>query len=392
MKTTEQNVTCDYIITGTGASGLMLAYHLSKDPFFDTKKIVLIDKEVKNQNDRTWCFWEKGTGSWDTVVSKSWGNMLFKSIDYKVSVGIHPYQYKMIRSKDFYEKVWSEIAQKENFIIIRDEVLVLNHTEQGVIVSTEKQDYLGTKCFNSIPSLNIHQNQGDFPILQQHFVGWFLRTKDPVFDKNEATFMDFSIPQKSNTRFMYVLPLSENEALVEYTLFSESLLSFQEYEESIKEYLEQSGILEYDILEKEQGSIPMTSFEFWKGNGTHLLHMGTAGGWTKASTGFTFYNIQRKVKQLILHLKQNENPDLSKFYQKNRFWYYDVLFLQVLYEQNYRGSELFTRMFRRNPVQQILSFLEERTSIWEEVQIMASMPSITFLKTMIKIGVKRLFG
>jgi len=52
----------DYIITGMGATGLMLAYQMTLDSFFDQKKILLIDKETKDQNDRTWCFWEKGNG------------------------------------------------------------------------------------------------------------------------------------------------------------------------------------------------------------------------------------------------------------------------------------------------------------------------------------------
>jgi lycopene beta-cyclase len=38
----------DYIITGSGASGLMLAYRMAKDSFFDTASILIIDKEKKN--------------------------------------------------------------------------------------------------------------------------------------------------------------------------------------------------------------------------------------------------------------------------------------------------------------------------------------------------------
>jgi len=62
----------DYIITGSGASGLMLAYRMAKDSFFDTASILIIDKEKKTSNDRTWCFWENGKGEWDDLVHKSW--------------------------------------------------------------------------------------------------------------------------------------------------------------------------------------------------------------------------------------------------------------------------------------------------------------------------------
>ena len=50
--------------------------------------------------------------------------------------------------------------------------------------------------------------------------------------------MDFSVAQKGNTRFMYVLPTSENEALLEYTLFSKDLLLKEEYEVEIQHYIQ----------------------------------------------------------------------------------------------------------------------------------------------------------
>jgi lycopene beta-cyclase len=86
---------------------------------------------------------------------------------------------------------------------------------------------------------------------------------------------------------MYVLPTSPTEALLEYTLFSHDLLAKAEYETAIKEYIAQ---LNYQLLHnrKEQGSIPMTCYPFWKKIHKKVLNIGTAGGWTKASTGYTF--------------------------------------------------------------------------------------------------------
>ena len=94
---------------------------------------------------------------------------------------------------------------------------------------------------------------------------------------------------------MYVLPFSKTQALVEYTLFSAELLKDEEYEAAIKDYLLQLGVKDYKITEKEQGSIPMTAYPFWKHNSSNILHIGTSGGWTKASTGFTFKNLFGKL-------------------------------------------------------------------------------------------------
>ena len=106
--------------------------------------------------------------------------------------------------------------------------------------------------------------------------------------------MDFDVPQEGSTRFMYVLPINSMEALVEYTVFSEELLDYSRYESGIKSYLDRKGITSYTILRKEQGVIPMTCYPFTAHNSLNILNIGTNGGWTKASTGYTFNNCSKK--------------------------------------------------------------------------------------------------
>ncbi|MBQ4819012.1 lycopene cyclase family protein [Aquimarina sp. MMG016] len=373
----------DYIISGTGASGLMLAYHLVLDPFFDNKQILLIDKDVKNQNDRTWCFWEKVNAfdnyqNWDNIVSKKWDTIFFGSKDFSKQISISPYEYKLIRSKRFYEFVLKNIISKSNITIVQENILNLKDEGDIVQVETDKAFHLGDKVFNSVPLSSSYKNQQQYPVLSQHFVGWFVKTNTPSFDPETAIFMDFTVAQKGNTRFMYVLPLSETEALFEYTLFSETLLSKKEYEDEIERYLEEKGVSEYKITEKEQGSIPMTCYEFRKENSKNILHIGTVGGWTKPSTGYTFQNSSKKVMELVQFLKMNN--DLTKFKKRTKFWYYDLLFLDLLYTENQHGAELFSRLFRKNKITTILKFLDEETTFLEDLKIMWSMPTGKFLR------------
>jgi lycopene beta-cyclase len=213
-------------------------------------------------------------------------------------------------------------------------------------------------------------NQDKYPVLQQHFVGWFIKTKQAAFDPEKVLFMDFDIHQRNETRFLYVLPLDQHNALVEYTLFSKKLLKQKEYEQGIAHYLESKGISDYTITEKEQGNIPMSCYPFDQLNTQSLLNIGTAGGWTKASTGFTFMNTYRNVKKLIPFLKSNK--PLNAFRIKNRFAFYDLLFLDVLTRYNEQGSKLFSRMFSKNPPVRIFRFLDEKTTFFEEFRIMLS--------------------
>lgn len=370
----------DYIITGTGASGLMLAYHLLSDPYFEQTQLLLIDKDVKDQNDRTWCFWEKGNGIWDEILHKKWSHIYFGSDGYSKKINIAPYYYKMIRSKDFYDFVLKTIRDKTNVTIVQDNVKAIHDERNRVVVHTDQTMYEAAKVFNSIVFSSAYKEQEKYPVLNQHFLGWFLKTETAVFDVETATFMDFTVAQKGNTRFMYVLPISEYEALVEYTLFSEDLLPENEYESAIQEYIKEKGVSQYDIVEKEKGCIPMTCYDFRTQNSENVIHMGTAGGWTKPSTGYTFGITSKKVRKLTQYIKKN--ADLSKFEKRTKFWYYDLLLLDVLYQKNYLGASLFQKLFKRNDSRKILKFLDEETTFLEDIRITTSLPSLVFLKAL----------
>jgi lycopene beta-cyclase len=372
----------DYIITGSGASGLMLAYRMANDSFFDNSSILIIDKEKKNSDDRTWCFWENGEGEWDELLHKSWDKILFESNTYKNTIPLQSYAYKMLRSGVFYDKLWNFINTKNNIRFIEDTVVNIEGSEDGAIVETLKSKYFTTKLLNSIDLNKKYTLQKKYPVLLQHFCGWFIETDKISFDDSTATFMDFTVDQKRNTRFMYVLPISPNKALFEYTLFSKEVLTKEEYESELLKYLAIKSITEYTITEIEQGVIPMTSYKFWEQNSKNILHIGTVGGWTKASTGYTFKNTSKKTIQLIAFLKA-EN-DFTNFRKKTRFWWYDLLLIDVLSSHNHLGSKLFSTLFKRNSLKNVFRFLDEETIFIEDLRIMLSMPPLRFIKALFR--------
>ena len=372
----------DYIITGSGASGLMLAYRMANDSFFDNSSILIIYKEKKNSDDRTWCFWENGEGEWDELLHKSWDKILFESNTYKNTIPLQSYAYKMLRSGVFYDKLWNFINTKNNIRFIEDTVVNIEGSEDGAIVETLKSKYFTTKLLNSIDLNKKYTLQKKYPVLLQHFCGWFIETDKISFDDSTATFMDFTVDQKRNTRFMYVLPISPNKALFEYTLFSKEVLTKEEYEGELLKYLAIKSITEYTITEIEQGVIPMTSYKFWEQNSKNILHIGTVGGWTKASTGYTFKNTSKKTIQLIAFLK--EENDFTHFRKKTRFWWYDLLLIDVLSSYNHLGSKLFSTLFKRNSLKNVFRFLDEETSFIEDLRIMLSMPPLRFIKALFR--------
>jgi lycopene beta-cyclase len=377
----EKNKFFDVVICGGGAAGLLLANALSNDTAFHHLRIALIEKEKKNTNDRTWCFWEEGAGKWDEIVSNTWEKAVFKADGFHSEFDLAPYKYKMIKGIDFYQKLYPQLKKNKNLYFLQEEIEDIISSPENCIVRTTSTTYSAPRVFSSIPT-TAYKNQTRFPVLQQHFIGWMVKTEVPIFDPQSVTFMDFEVPQKNKTRFMYVLPFSKHEALVEYTLFSKDLLEDKEYEVAIQDYLKDKKAGDFSITETEKGSIPMTAYDFSQHNTANLMYIGTAGGWTKASTGYTFQKSVHKVDQLIAFLKKDK--PLNELKQKSKFNFYDLLFLDVLAKYNEEGSLLFKQMFQNNPSKRIFAFLEEKTSLWQDVAIMRSFPVKRFVIALVK--------
>jgi len=377
----------DYIIIGAGAAGLMLADALGKDSFFKDKSILMLDKDAKKTNDRTWCFWEKEKGPFEDIVSKKWNHIYFAGKEFSKKFEIAPYTYKMIRGINFYTTYLERIKNFPNISFRQETVEKVIDLTESVVVTTAVAEYTCKKVFNSIFDYKMAMHQKKYPVLKQHFLGWFVKTDKPIFEVDQATYMDFSIPQNGHTRFMYVLPFSETEALVEYTLFSGKLLPKATYEKAIENYLKNDlKINNYEITEKEQGNIPMTCYDFSEHHTPNMRYIGTAGGWAKPSTGYTFMSTARKIPKLVAYLKTGKPLNGLSF--KNRFWYYDLLFLDVLDYDNARGYYIFESLFKNRNPELIYGFLDEETSFTEDIKYIWGCPKWPFIKALFR----RLFG
>lgn len=368
----------DYVIIGNGLAGLQLALKMSEDDFFDAKSIALIDYSEKLENDKSWSFWELNNGQWDEIIHKSWRHASIISSDKALELSLRPYAYKTIRSIDFYNHAKHRLRQKSNIRFIVDKVVSLK-SEKPVQVQGETQHYSANHVFDSRLPEAYSSSENDHIKILQHFKGVFIKTTMPQFDASKFTMMDYRLKDGGQTTFMYVLPFSETEALVEFTYFTSEIVDESTYETFIKSYI--SDILkirDYTIAETEQGVIPMTTFPFENYSTKAITKIGTGGGWVKASTGYSFKHTEKKVAQIIKNLKNNHLPSKDLFQQKYKF--YDKIFLKVLKDENAKGEWIFQQFYSKNSVQTMFRFLDEESSFKEELKIMTSLFSWPFIK------------
>jgi lycopene beta-cyclase len=228
---------------------------------------------------------------------------------------------------------------------------------------------------------------GHYHHLNQHFRGWEIETDRPVFNPQLPTLFDFRTPQAGHMCFVYTLPLAENRALIEYTLFSSHLLTLEEYDAGLKTYIEDVlNIKQYTINHVEAGVIPMTDHPFPRRLGQRVMSIGTKGGRVKPSTGYAFLRIQRDsaaiVQSLIAHGQPFAIPG-----RRGRFGLHDSILLNIMTRHPDDLKPIFTIMFKHNPIQRIFRFLDETATLSEEVRFIASLPPWRFLQALFRLKV-----
>ena len=378
----------DYIIAGCGCSGMSLLYRILRTPTLKSKKILVIDKIKKNNNDRTWCYWEKKNGIFDEIVIKKWKSLQFFSHSFTKKFNLKKYTYKMIRGVDFYSFVLDFSKKFKNVTFKKENILNIETSNQKGILTSDKSKYYAEYIFNST-NLFLPKMTSKNSILQ-HFEGWFIKSKEDLFDSTTGRLMDFRVSQKHGTTFMYLLPITKNEALIEYTLFSEKTLKKNEYETELKKYISKSlKIDNYEVIHKEYGVIPMSMVKFERNHklSESIINIGTAGGYTKASSGYTFQFIQKNSELIIQNLLKNKRPSPKKSLREKRFEWYDRTLIEVLISKKMKGGEVFTIMFKKNKIDKILAFLANESSLKDDLKIMTSLPLVPFLIS----GFKHLF-
>ncbi|MFP8487888.1 lycopene cyclase family protein [Gracilimonas sp. Q87] len=371
----------DIIIAGGGLSGLSLAWYLAKGGY--QGEVLIVDSTFAPVNDKTWCFWTKKEPPFKDIIYKKWNKCWVSVLDYKTFRYMHSFSYYCIRSGDFREHVLRELKWQKNFTLLEENVLDLSSNKSKASLITKNGDtYLANYIFQSIlKPRELKEGAIKYP-LKQHFLGWEIIAIEDSFDPETFTIMDFDDEFSPGVGFMYVLPYTQQKALLEFTVFSENLLKKKKYKQKIRHYLYHNFGLDedhYEITRKEYGIIPMEDRPHHPYYEQNIINLGSVGGQTKPSTGYTFTRIQdytKDVAQELIDGKQPSPPTPSKF----KYRFYDLLLLHILSNSTEDSLRVFRSLFKNNHFDEILAFLGESTNIREDLRIMSSVPYGPFFK------------
>jgi lycopene beta-cyclase len=372
----------NYIIQGAGASGLWLAYSLLKEGLLEGGSLLIVERDASKCNDRTWCFWGEGLANEMPFTDFSWEQVQV----FGTSQSIAPYTYHHCRSEAFYDFVKRALDSSKNIDWFCGEVLAVAQVGGRVDVNVcdaeaMQQTFVVDWFFGS----GFDQKVVSEIELWQSFVGWRVKSVlgEPVFDARACTLMDFGIEQKGKTRFLYVLPFGETEALIEVTQFDKEKLTLAEGEQMLREICAQRG-WDVSVMDTEFNAIPMSAHfdrsERFYASGSRVVTLGVAAGALKPTTGYGFLRMMQHGKAIAKALKKKTL--IPTMYRARRFRFYDDLLLRILRKHPHRGKQIFDQLFHHKKASMVLRFLSEETNILQEIMIFMWLPKRLFLRTL----------
>jgi len=351
----------DYIIIGGGCAGLSLAYELQINNKLQDKTLAIIEPRSNYKRDKTWSFWKVFNHNFDDCVIKSWNNFSINTPSNSCELKNENFQYQCIDSGYFYKKINDELFKNKNIYFFKN-INEININNSFI--------------FNSLPASKLDKSK-----LWQHFQGVEIESEKDIFDTEIINLMDFDCEQKDSVHFFYTLPFTKKRALIETTWISPlNNPALMDYDLQIEKYIKNNlAIKNYKIKYKEEGAIPLFMPEYIKEN--NKINIGSAGGMTRLSTGYTFLNIQEHSRYIRENIDNIENCKIYAVQKKYQFM--DYIFLKVLKDNPKKMPEVFFKMFKSSS-NTVIKFLSNKSNIFQDLLIILKMPKWIFIKALFK--------
>ncbi|MDJ0986666.1 MAG: lycopene cyclase family protein [Desulfobacterales bacterium] len=367
----------DVAIVGAGCSGLSLAVELVHALSGD-RRIAVLEPRRSYHFDRVWCFWKTATHRFSHAVGHEWRQWKVRFGRRELMQASSQFPYQCLPADAFYEAALDTINRSPSTdLFLQTAVTDIVENKSDVCISTNRGTFRARIMFDG---RNDGHQLSKLGCLLQHYTGQRIRAHRPVFDSRTVTLMDFDVTQRHGITFVYVLPFSESEALVEPTVISHLPLETDVYIKLIRDYLsDRFDLNNYEVLFQEQGVIPMTAELSPPKMPTRLIPIGTAAGMVKGSTGYGFLPIQKWSRAVAGDIAAGRHQRLPK----PRPWlstYMDRIFLSFLAAHPSEAPEVFFHLFQRVPADRLVRFLSDKASVIDIFRVIAAMPKRPFIR------------
>lgn len=378
----------DLIILGGGCSGLNLGRTLSK--FGEAApKTVILEGRSNYTNDRTWCFWGGFGSDSEELATHRWESFSVTTNKGHVTRHCKETPYLMVSSQDFYQKAQSVISESPRIDLKMGNLITGEIFKREGLwhVETPSGEYSAPLIVDTRPPLSTKKDypEAGSPMLWQSFLGEEITTEGDHFDPGCAELMDFSASLPETILFLYVLPFSKREALVEATVFGPRPLSASELEDSLRLLTRNrlqgrpsaSGRREHGVLPMgTMGQVKLRTGNFV--SDPSYVRAGLMSGGARPSSGYAFQRIWKWSQECAVAMVAGK-PPRSHLPDPPLTRAMDSLFLSVLSSYPEMAPDLFLSLFAKVDPASMARFMNDRGTLSDCASIMAALPPGPFL-------------
>jgi len=388
----------DMIIVGAGLSGLMTAWRcLDVNP---TLRILMIEASDKIAGDHTWSFNRSDVPDdlqdWiEPFIAYQWDSydVKFPKLERHLNI-----PYCTGNSETLRACIAPHI--KSGRLQLRLNTRVIDLQPEYVVLENEQK--LTANCV--LDARGFAANDDVF-LGYQKFVGHVIKTPTP-HGVTRPIIMDATVPQLGGYRFVYCLPYTDTEILVEDTYYTDgSELRSQEVDARIKAYIASNlGLRDYEVIRREKGVLPITlavdadkRYPAREDTLNSPIKIGIGGGYYHAVTG---YSLPEAVKSanLIADLIKGAGEDFHKavddeMFLHERDQYTEENFLRLLNRMLFRAAKpelrykVLQRFYGLNEGL-IARFYRNRLTKKDKLRILAGKPPVPVTKALFNFSEK----
>lgn len=365
----------DVAIAGGGLAGCLAVLALAERR--PDLRLVLVEQEPSFGGNHVWSFFDGDVDPghrWlaDRLVARRWSDheIAFPKRRRRLALG-----YNSVTSERLDEVVRGRLRPEQ----LRSGTRIAALDPQGVTLEG------GERIAGAVIDARGAANLSGLDLAWQKFVGQRLRFSVP-HGLERPLIMDATVPQEDGYRFVYCLPFSAREMLVEDTYYSASPeLDRPALRGRIGEYAEANGWRPSEIAGEEAGVLPVALggdvAALWPEREGPIARLGLRGGFFHPTTGYSLPDAvrnavllseQRDFSAAALHRLFRERA--ARLWHERRFYRLlnRMLFRAAAPEQRYRVLEHFYRL----PEDRIARFYAGRSTLADKAAVLSGRPPV----------------
>lgn len=372
----------DVLIMGAGCAGSSLAHHLERQGFDGS--VALLDSRSSFSKEQRWCTWGEVPESMRGLVGRSWDRWSVITRERETTMQGRGRRYSEVYAPDFFRTLHSPWLDESSptRLHLNQEVLDVRREKGGTVVATRDGEWFAKLVFDarfhgSPKTAQLKSRARTY--LHQTFLGWRVAFPRPVFDPTRVVLMDFRLPETSGLNFMYLLPYSESEALIESTCFDRTPLSWQRHISNIQGYVAEHFGDDYWIEAEESGNLPMSSGQVRTAVARNHFAIGAAGGAIRPSSGYAFHRIQRTTREIAARVVSGGRIGAVRP-SPVKYSILDGVFLKSVSDNLHEAPSYFDALFSRTDSRSLVRFMTDEGGVIDDLKVVMSLPKAPFIK------------